>query len=41
MSGASGQEKSRQKRGSLLSFVTIRKLGPAHSRIEELDLVAG
>lgn len=24
-----------------LVFVTIRKLGPAHSRIKELDLVAG
>ena len=26
---------------SLLFFITIKRLGPAHSRIEELDLVAG
>ncbi|MBI5197118.1 MAG: hypothetical protein HZA19_00760 [Nitrospirae bacterium] len=26
--------------GQPFVFVTIRKLGPAHSRIEELDLVA-
>ena len=33
--------KEQAEEGQSLVFVTIRKLGPAHSRIEELDLVAG
>lgn len=33
--------KEQAEEGQPLVFVTIRKLGPAHSRIEELDLVAG
>lgn len=33
--------KEQAEEGQRLVFVTIRKLGPAHSRIKELDLVAG
>lgn len=33
--------KEQAEEGQPLVFVTIRKLGPAHSRIEELDLAAG
>ena len=33
--------KEQAEEGQPLVFVTIRKLGPAHSRIEELDLLAG
>ena len=34
-----GKEQAEERQS--LVFVTIRKLGPAHSRIKELDLVAG
>ena len=34
-----GKEQAEERQS--LIFVTIRKLGPAHSRIKELDLVAG
>lgn len=33
--------KEQAEEGQRIIFVTIRKLGPAHSRIKELDLVAG
>ncbi len=33
--------KEQAEEGQPLVFVTVRKLGPAHSRIEDLDLVAG
>lgn len=33
--------KVQAEKGQPLIFVTVRKLGPAHSRIEDLDLVAG
>ena len=34
-----GKEQAEERQR--LVFVTIRKLGPAHSRIKELDFVAG
>lgn len=33
--------KKQAESGQPLIFVTIKKLGPAHSRIEELELVTG
>lgn len=33
--------KKQAESGQPLIFVTIKKLGPAHSRIEELELVSG
>ena len=33
--------KEQAEEGQPLVFVTVKKLGPAHSRIEDLDLVAG
>ena len=33
--------KEQVERGQPIIYVTIKKLGPAHSRIEELELVTG